>query len=417
MKLENWQIKDFVKAKENMLKGGFATYRDVEYLALEALTNIKYENFIKLLVRRYPLIIIDECQDLSEEQLTILQTLADGGARLHFVGDLHQAIYGFRDVDPVKVNAFVKSNEFVCLKLTRNFRSSQNIVNLCAKLTGRDDIIGNVTWLKPRCLLLQYKTCPTELIEAFEQKCFGLKNTVVVSRGHSIINKFRTVLENPTNIQKLAIAIKQFNPKNLEALSQSLLVFSEFLRYHLKETYKPNSFNCPQAITSNLLWRKFLYDSLDFFIKSNLDKTDTQWSVWAKKAKGLIRSLPKQSFCSSELASVLEPLETVNLVSPSGLANLEVASSLGGIAHSSLQFKRTTIHGAKGETHDATIVISTARSGGDSHWKDWLKDPEKEAARFAYVASSRPKELLIWAVKTLKPDERKQLEDIGFEIV
>ncbi|MGQ5675310.1 UvrD-helicase domain-containing protein, partial [Lacticaseibacillus paracasei] len=78
-----------------------------EYLAIMAVNDLKFKQYFELLVKRYPLIIIDECQDLSEEQLTILQALANNGAILHFVGDLHQAIYGFRDVEPIKVTEFV----------------------------------------------------------------------------------------------------------------------------------------------------------------------------------------------------------------------------------------------------------------------------------------------------------------------
>ncbi|MCG3743230.1 ATP-dependent helicase [Vibrio cincinnatiensis] len=415
--LSDWQVRDFIQAKVRMLQGGFATYRDVECLALEVLTNKKYQNFVELLVRRYPLFIIDECQDLSEEQLLIFQTLADNGAKLHFVGDLHQAIYGFRDVDPAKVKDFVKDNNFTRLQLTRNFRSCQNIVSLCGKLTGRGNIIGNMSWLKPRCLVLQYNNCPTELIETFDEKCNGFNNTVVVSRGHSTLNKFQTSVDKPTHIQNLALAIKLYNPQDMERLNQSLLKFSEFLRFHLKETCKPNSFNCPQSISSNLSWRKFLNNSLSFLIDNGLQKVDVEWSGWTKDAKILIRSLPKQSFCPEGIASILTPLESVNLISPSGSSKLEVASSLAVTNKPSFQFAKRTIHGAKGETHGATIVISSSRSGGDSHWKDWLKDPESEAARFAYVASSRPRELLIWAVKTLKPPERKQLESLGFTIV
>ena len=372
---------------------------------------------IQVLVRRYPLIIIDECQDLSEEQLTILQAFADNGAKLHFIGDLHQAIYGFRDVEPVKVKNFVNNNNFTSFQLTRNFRSCQNIVDLCAKLTGRSNIVGNMTWLKPRCLVLQYKSCPTELIDNFEEECDGLNNTVVVSRGHSILNKFKTTLDKPNNIQKLAIAINLFNPKDIDGLKESLLIFSEFLRYHLKETCKPNSFNCPLSISSNLSWRNFLYDSLNYLIKNDLQNINVQWSRWVKAAKELIRALPKQSFCSDSILSILTPLESINLVSPPKSAKLEVASSLVVTSKSLFKYKKITIHGAKGETHDATIVISSTRSGGGSHWKDWLNDPDKEAARFAYVASSRPRELLIWAVKTLTQPERKKLESVGFTIV
>ena len=77
-----------------------------------------------------------------------------------------------------------------------------------------------------------------------------------------------------------------------------------------------------------------------------------------------------------------------------------------------------TIHEVKGETHDATVVVSSLQAGVHmSNWKDWLADPASEAARFAYVASSRPKHLLIWAVKKLKKDESKILSSLGFEIL
>jgi hypothetical protein len=43
-----------------------------------------------------------------------------------------------------------------------------------------------------------------------------------------------------------------------------------------------------------------------------------------------------------------------------------------------------------------------------------MGNPASEAARFAYVASSRPRHILIWAVKSLKKDEREALMRLGF---
>ncbi|MCV5753118.1 UvrD-helicase domain-containing protein, partial [Escherichia coli] len=92
------------ETKNRMLAAGYGTYRDNEYLALKALTEEKFEKFVQLFAKKYPLIIVDECQDLSFEQLMILQCLSDVGIKLHFVGDLHQAIYGFRDVAPEEIS-------------------------------------------------------------------------------------------------------------------------------------------------------------------------------------------------------------------------------------------------------------------------------------------------------------------------
>lgn len=415
--LKNWQVRDLKNAKNTMLKGGFATYRDIECLVMKVLSEEKYKIFVNSLVQRYPLLIVDECQDLSEEQLTILNKLADKGVKLHFIGDLHQAIYGFRDVDPEKVKQFVQKHEFSKLRLTRNFRSCQNIVNLCSQLTGRTNIIGKVSWLDPRCIIIQYKDCPTEVISTLEEKCEDYDNNVLVSRGHSNLIKFQSVISEPNNIQKLAIALRLFNPKDMEALNQSLQYFSEFIRYHLKESHKPNSFNCPESVFSRLSWRRFLYRSLSNMVENGLQDLDVTWSDWTKKAKELVRSLPKQSFFSDSIKNTLTPLEKINLTSPPRCAKVKVNTSLGVAKMPSNNFKKSTIHGAKGETHDVTIVISSAKAGNDSHWKNWLKSPDSEAARFAYVASSRPKSMLIWVVKTLKASEIEQLESIGFSII
>ncbi|MCL1064276.1 ATP-dependent helicase [Shewanella benthica] len=417
--LKDWEERDLQNVKKRMLRGGLATYKDIECLALTALTSNNLCHFVELLVKRYPLIMIDECQDLSEEQLTILLILADNGAKLHFIGDLHQAIYGFRDVDPEKISQFVRNNDFIELKLSRNFRSCQNIVNLCSIISGRDHITGNVSWLDSRCLVIQYKKCPTELIGIFEEKCNGFDHNVVVSRGHSILRKFQTSVSKLNNIQKLALAVKLFNPNDMEALNNSMELFSEFISYYLTESCKPNSFNCPQSVDSNLAWRKFLCKSLNHLVSNDLKHMQVSWSDWVKRSKVLVRTLSKQYFCPEDISTVLAPLDEVNLTSPAGFAKNEVNSVLGSTSKSTQSYRMSTIHGSKGETHDVTIVISTAQAGGQpgSHWQSWLNEPNSEAARFAYVASSRPRHYLIWAVKTLKNTERERLEAIGFKIL
>jgi len=84
--------KDLSTSKTKFLRDGFATYHDVEricYCLLKERNDIA-EN----LARRFPFIIVDECQDLSWIQLEILGLLKQAGITVHFVGDLNQAIPG-----------------------------------------------------------------------------------------------------------------------------------------------------------------------------------------------------------------------------------------------------------------------------------------------------------------------------------
>jgi hypothetical protein len=80
----------------------------------------------------------------------------------------------------------------------------------------------------------------------------------------------------------------------------------------------------------------------------------------------------------------------------------------------------TTIHGVKGETLDAILLVSAPSKQGttDGYWTQWLENPNAEAARLAYVASSRPKHLLAWAIpKPVYKLEMDRIHDVGFQVI
>jgi hypothetical protein len=100
--------------------------------------------------------------------------------------------------------------------------------------------------------------------------------------------------------------------------------------------------------------------------------------------------------------------------SPKGQGEAPVSPKAKAASSDKPTPRLATIHEVKGETHDVTMLVSSSKKGHESHWKDWLDDATSEAARFAYVASSRPKHILIWAVKTLTKQEREKLMRLGF---
>jgi DNA helicase-2/ATP-dependent DNA helicase PcrA len=77
----------------------------------------------------------------------------------------------------------------------------------------------------------------------------------------------------------------------------------------------------------------------------------------------------------------------------------------------------TTIHQVKGETLEAVLVVSapTQKSKG-GYWRQWLDKTsgDGEHARFAYVASSRPRRLLAWAIPQQDEHLSADLAQIGF---
>jgi DNA helicase II / ATP-dependent DNA helicase PcrA len=105
----DYMRKDFSEKKKAFLSSGFATYQDIECICYELLSDSALSKILSL---RFPLIIVDECQDLSWIQMQILDKMRSQGTVLHFVGDLNQAIYEFKKVAPEKVKEYTQEHEF-----------------------------------------------------------------------------------------------------------------------------------------------------------------------------------------------------------------------------------------------------------------------------------------------------------------
>lgn len=419
MVLEQWRKDDIYDAKNRCLDAGFLTHKDIEYLADSILT--QFENtqaYASNLSKRFPLIIVDECQDLSFEQLSILKAMMFNGTKLHFVGDLNQSIYNFRDVDPNDIIKFISDNGFKEIKLTKNFRSCQKIVNIVSNIMRSDSIKANFESIDQSCFILQYENSPTEVIPLFDELTKQYSNRVLVARGHQILNQLTvTNIEPNLPAEFLLSSILNFDQSNYSSINQSLIYFSKFITAKITLETKSSEYNCPQLIESELTWKLFLYKSILYLIDKGLKLNSCTWTEWCRKVNEIIVELYKQQFILSEIYQTLENSD-LKIRSPSGKATTCISNYFQNEIPSSISFRKSTIHGVKGETHDATMLISNAtRSGVDSHWSHWIGDKDSEAARFAYVASSRPKHLLVWCVKKLKASEQAELKDLGFEIL
>ncbi len=84
--------------------------------------------------RRFPYVLADEFQDTSRAELELVQLLSEHG-NVSVVGDDDQAIYGFRGVPWDNLLAFLRTFPHAkVVVLTRNFRSTQRILDAAARL-------------------------------------------------------------------------------------------------------------------------------------------------------------------------------------------------------------------------------------------------------------------------------------------
>ena len=94
---------------------------------------------VRMIRDRYRWISVDEFQDLDAEQYRLIRLLAPADANLCAIGDLDQAIYGFRGADAGCFERFRQDYPTAAeVRLTRNYRSSGTIVEASAQVIATD---------------------------------------------------------------------------------------------------------------------------------------------------------------------------------------------------------------------------------------------------------------------------------------
>lgn len=162
---------DYLKSQINACKSkfwgdGFATFEDMNLIACRCLCNKAIRGYV---AKKFPIILVDECQDLSTSELNILSLLIRAGSVVHYIGDLHQAIYSFKDAYPEQFKTHIKAFGFKTMRLSENFRSTQKIVDLSRKIGSINyPITGSVDSRcdGSDCYYLEYKS-EEETIAAF----------------------------------------------------------------------------------------------------------------------------------------------------------------------------------------------------------------------------------------------------------
>jgi superfamily I DNA/RNA helicase len=122
-----------IDEKQKRFNDGYATQADANYFAYKLLK--KYEDIRSMIINRFPTLLIDEAQDMTEIQHAIVDILCKpGGERLEscvLIGDDAQAIYEWNTARP---DLFTNKLGFENKQLTETFRCSKNVCDLLNKL-------------------------------------------------------------------------------------------------------------------------------------------------------------------------------------------------------------------------------------------------------------------------------------------
>lgn len=407
----NYLLTQAAKCKKKFLDDGFATFEDMNIVAIKCL---KDETICGNLAKKFPVILIDECQDLSAAELKILSFLIRAGVSVHYIGDLHQAIYAFKDSYPEKLQEHITEHSFKTMHLSKNFRSAQKIVDVSVKLSGIDHaIVGRAEgkFEGANCGYLEYedeKNAVSIFIDILEAQAIPIKNAAVLVRAQSTRQKLLDGQSQDYKAHPIINAIQLWQKSDLTARQTALKLLAWQLQKWIGFCGKSNNYYYSEEIcASSVIWRLLLRDILIDFCSdpAMLNMENLAYRLWYSNNRSKIVDT-----VNLHLQGIGRCLPDIKIKSPKGTANSTIERI--SIAEES-RVRIETIHSAKGDTFDAVLLLSTPNAHGKTgYWQSWL-NPLEESGRIAYVASTRPRYLLCWGVNKLSAEQQQKLEEIG----
>ena len=409
----NYLRDQVLKCKEIFWNAGFATFEDMNMIASLCLAKEPIRN---KLAQRFPLILIDECQDLSAMELRILKLLQQGGSNIHFIGDLNQAIYSFKDAFPEVLTEHIQQNGFEKLQLSNNFRSTQKIVDVSSKIQGiSTPLTGNESSLFDGndALYFEYDN-ECDVVRHFEEHLrkvnIDFSSAIVLTRNSNHKNLLSTSKSVDYFKHPIINAIQLWNTKEPSGRKKALQLIGFQIQKWAKTNGRSDSYYCPTDLITVYQWRLILRDLLNELSGNPTvcNFQNTTYSAWYQSAK-----TPLLEIVDNHTLRVFQRNITagISLRAPKGTASSEV--EIITLSENS-NVKVQTIHAVKGCSYEAVLLVSTPNALGKAgYWENWIND-KQETTRMAYVACTRPKHLLCWAVPKLNDVQRASIESLGF---
>lgn len=401
-------------------KSGAYTHDLGRYWAYRALK--ERPELLKVVVRRYPHILIDEAQDIGSVHQAILQLLIEAGACVTLIGDPNQGIYDFAGADGKFLSEYHERPDVLPYSLKRNFRSVPQIVSLANGLCGRDDMAERAA---PATLhgafFTGYKRDQhAQLITAFQGALAvagaDAKRSAVLCRGRGLAEAVRgdAAPAGQGTVKVFAAAAVLRDQKNdfRNAFQHVAIGVAALLdkppyglvSYVTQSGTPPAKFPEARALRREI-WA-FTRDPKVGLPSASLT-ADTQWHPqFVANIKILLDKL--------QTKFGLTPAANIGLkLKKTGLPNAALSSAKDLADNEAASLRVDTVHQAKGESLDAVLYMTLK-----DHAEELLAGVGTEVGRIGYVASTRARDLLWVAVpnNALK-DLRPLFEAKGFQEV
>jgi len=439
---------------ENILKEGYLTYDDAYTLANAYIRDYS-DTLRKAFSSRFKYVFVDEAQDTSKTQVSIIESLFNDSVIIQWIGDANQAILNDSS-DMAEGWEPQESGKYELLEVKDSRRISQPIANLLKTVAVHpyDELKGTNIDIKPIIILYRTENI-TKVLERFveivsernldkiaRESGNPIKAVGWVGKNESRLsikeyfpeyNKVTTIKRKPyfKNLFTMLCFAPSMSPKEFKDSFFDCILEVLYLsgiknggKYHSKTSFvrllKDKDENFLLKFQSKLA--KWYVEIRNKILNNDVDGFNSLFSRIESYLLGLLTNQLKLKINQQSRTYLSE--KNINGISPQQVRNKNIYRSS---KYSNIEVEVGTVHSVKGETHTATLYLETMYYG--KRCCEYLIDKmiggqnkkigvhESRALRIAHVAFSRPTHLLCIAFDKANNCEDKLRRSNKIEVI
>jgi len=400
--------------KKGLFKEGLMSFSDAMYIAARLLA--ERLEIAEVIAQRFDEIVVDEVQDTTDLQFACIEALKNAGLKsIVMVGDPDQAIYGWDgSTTPQSAAAFAAKLGMHDLHLTTNYRSSQLICELAAKFSSRTtpDHAGGPDQGASNApeLFLYEPAAPIRAVTLFAARLNQLGidpgESAILARTGAFVRHLNGVSTPDTlrSVEVLGLAKAE-----LEALGS--LEFGTIQQL--------------EALLAEFVWGRA---ALQLRTPSERLALRDQTLILLTKLPALAGNLADWiDGARTATAGVLATLTSSPTVKPGNRIKSKNKKRDAGI-QVNVAFRKVpptmqarTVHSAKGESHQATLLIADRPHAPRNQAREWIDHqsgaPRNQESNVAYVGLTRARKYVALALpKTTPVDLVGKYKTSGFAL-